>query len=384
MTFGITPNGFKRKTFADVQASMQEYLRAKVSKHLQLTEKTGLGNVLNTAADHLAELWEVAEACYHAGDPDNADEAAFVALALLTGTHRRGATKGRVLCTCNFDGGQSYPPGALIAHVTGKPTNRWVNAETVPDFAGTLTGIPFEAETAGAAGFCNAGTLTVMAQTVTGWNSITNPAEATPGTDLESLEALAVRREQELQLSDAGPLPAVRKKVSRVPGVVRVAAQENKTDYWGFLPPHSYRIIVWDGSGEVAANDAIAQAILDSGGAGIRSYGSLSGNAIDADGNAETVQFDRAAPILVWVDVTVVGSTAGVAEAIVAEGSKWTVGDDVVLEKVKSAVAQLPGVVDVVSFKIGKAEFPTGTTNIPIGADQIALFDLSRVTVHGA
>lgn len=381
MTFGVTPDGFVLKTFADIQSGIQAYLRAKISPHLQLTEKTGLGNVTNSASDHLAELWEVGQGAYHAFDPDNADEVSAVALCELTGTKRRGATKGQVLCTCNFDGGQSYAPGALIAHVVGKPTNRWVNKETVPDVAGTLANIPFEAETAGAAGFCNAGTLIVIAQTATGWNSVTNPAEATPGQDIETVEALLVRRDQELQISDAGPLPAIRGRVSKVPGVIRVKAQENKTDYWTTLPPHSYRIIVWDGVAPAADDDAIAQAIVDSGCAGIQSYGASSGTAEDADGNSVTVNFDRATGIPIYVDVTIVGSPVGVAQAIVDEGSKLSVGDDVILDKLRGAAVALETVVKTTAFEIDNVPSPAWTSDIGIAEDQIALFDVSRITV---
>jgi hypothetical protein len=381
MPFGVTPDGFILKTFADIQAGVHGYLRTKISKHLQLTEKTGLGNVSNAVCGQLAEAWEVAQAAYHAFDKDNAADEAFVALCELTGTKRRGAQKGQVFCTCDFDGGQTYAPGELVAHVVGKPSNRWVNKEEVPDVAGTLTDIPFESETPGAHAVANAGTLTVIAQTATGWNSITNSTEATPGQDIESLQALGVRRDQELQISDAGPLPAVRGKVSKVTGVIQVKAQENRTDYWTALPPHSFRIIVWDGVGEAADNDEIAQAILDSGCAGIQSFGSSHGVGTDADGVNQTVYFDRAVAVLIYADVTVVGSTAGVAQAIVDKGSELAVGDDVVFEKLKGAAVGLATVADVTAFEIGDAPSPSGTTNIPIADDRIALFDVSRVTV---
>jgi uncharacterized phage protein gp47/JayE len=381
MPFGVTPAGFVRKTFADLQSSIHGFLRTKISPHLQLTEKTGLGNVTNSVCDALAELWEVADGAYHAGDPANSDEAAFVATCELTGTKRRGAQKGEVLCTCNFDGGQVYAPGDLVAHVTGKPSNRWVNKFEVPDTVGTLTNIPFEAETAGAHGVANAGTLTVIAQTATGWNSITNPVEATPGRDIESIEELAVRREQELQISDAGPLPAVRGAVSRVAGVLRVKAQENKTDYWTNLPPHSFRIIVWDGVAPAADNDEIAQAIVDSGCAGIQSVGALSGNAVDADGLPVVVNFDRATQVLIYIVTNVDGSTAGVAAALVAKGAELSVGDDVIFEKLKAAAANLSTVNDIVSFTLGTAPAPVGTANLVMSDEQIPLFDVSRVTV---
>ena len=382
MLFGVTPTGFLRKPLEKIRESIHGYLRTKISPHLKLTGKTGLGSMVEGALTELDELWEVAESCYHANDPKNADEAAFVAVCEITGTERRGATKGVVLATCNLAANRTFAPGALVAHVDGEASNRWVNRdEIVSTTAGSYPGLTFEAETAGAAGKCEAGTLTKIAQTADGWNSITNPAKATPGQDIETLEQLAVRREQELQISDVGPLAAVRGAVSKVAGVIQVTAQTNRTDYWGALPPHSFRVLVWDGVAAAALNDEIAQAIVDAGCAGIASYGQLSGNAIDADGNAEVVKFDRVQEIPIHVDVTVKGSTAGVAAAIIGAGSKHNPGDDVVIAKLRGAVSGLASVTDVVSFTIGTTPSPVGTVNIQIADDRIATFDISNVSV---
>ncbi len=381
MTFGVTPEGFNRKTFADIQSGMQNYVRAKISKNLKLTERTGLGNVINAGATELAEVWEAVEGAYHAADKDNATDAAFVAICELTGTKQRGATKGAVLCTCNFAGLQTYAPGALIAHVQGFPDNRWVNRdEIVTTIGGDYFDVAFVAETAGSKGTCELGTLIVIAQSATGWNSITNPDRSTDGKDIETLEELGVRREQELQKGGSSTLPAIRASVSAVAGVLQVHGVENKTDYWTTLPPHSYRIIVWDGIAPTADDNEIAQAILDAS-VGIQSVGTSSGTAIDADGDPIVVNFDRAVGVPIWVSIEVEGSTAGVAAAVVKEGSKLGIGADVTREKLKGSVIILDNVSDIVACTLDTSASPVSTANIPMAIDQIALFDASRVVV---
>src|SRR5690606_29762516 len=103
MTFGVTEDGFIRKRFEDIESELKADLRRLISAKLTLDEKTVLGNLVKTFADHLAELWEDAEEAWHAFDPDNATDNRLVALAALRGTTRRPATKGVVTCTCNFD-----------------------------------------------------------------------------------------------------------------------------------------------------------------------------------------------------------------------------------------------------------------------------------------
>ncbi len=380
---GVDSTGFTRKRFTQIQSEMQAYLRAKISKHLQLTEKTGLGNVVNAAADQLAEGWEAIEAAYHGFDPDNAHDEAFVALCELTGTKRNGATKGAVLTSCTFAGGTLYPPGALVAHVDGFPDNRWVNRDEV-DTTSTpgVHVVLFEAETAGAHGIALAGTLTRIAQPVTGWDSITNAVDATPGADIESLESLALRRVEELGAAGSGPMAAIRGAVSRVSGVLQVRSQENKTDFEsGGIPPHGFRIIVWDGVSPAADDDEIAQAILDAAPGGIPTYGSNFGVAVDDDGLNQVINFDRAIGMPVYINVDVDGSTVGVSDAILKEAAKLRLGSTVVREKLKGAASVLPGVNDVVSFTLGLTPAPVGTSNIVMAVNQFPLFDASRISV---
>lgn len=382
MAYGVTNEGFFRKPYTQIQSEMQAYVRAKISKKLQLTEKTGLGNVLNSSGDQLAELWEVAEACYHGFDKDNAFDAAFVALCELTGTKRKGASKGVVATTCNFAGSQTYAPGALVAHVDGAPDNRWVNRDEIVTTGPGNYAATFVAETAGAKGTANAGTLTRIAQPVSGWNSITNASATTPGTDIESLEVLYARREQELEGQGSGTMSAIRAAVSKVPGVIQVRSIENKsTISISGVSANSYRIIVWDGISPAASNDAIAQAIQDKGPGGVSTAGSQSGIAVDADGNEVTVFFDRAAGVPVYVSTDVSGSLADVAQTIVAEGSKLGIGATVVREKLKSAVGAMPGVTDISTFTLGLTASPVGTSNLTMTLFQIPLFDVSRVVV---
>src|SRR5690606_28310720 len=70
-----------------------------------------------------------------------------------------------------------------------------------------------------------------------------------------------------------------------------------KTDYVDALglPPHSVEVVVDDGDPPAVDDDAIAQAIFDSTGAGIQWYGSSgdSGTATDEEGTEYTVPFTR-------------------------------------------------------------------------------------------
>ena len=382
MTFGVTDSGFNKKLFGDVQAGMQAYLRAKISKRLKLTEKTGLGNVVNGASEELASVWEAAEGVYHAFDKDNADDASFVALAALTGTEQHGAKKGTWAATCGLQASKTFNPGDLVAQVAGEASNRWQNRDLVVTTTAGSYPVLFESQIASSAAVGEAGTL-VIAQPIDGWTTVSTSVAASPGEDEETIEELAIRREQELQGSGSGPLEAIRARVSKVAGVLSVNAIQNVTNVPGVngLPIKSYRIVIWDGVSPAALDNDVAAAILASGPAGIQAVGAQSGMAVDRNGKTQTRNFDRAAQLPVYVTCTVTGTAnpADITAAILAKGALS--GVDVIAAKVSAAITDVTGVDDLIDFKIGTTPSPTGSSNIPVDNVSIAVFDAARISV---
>src|SRR5690606_27452296 len=70
------------------------------------------------------------------------------------------------------------------------------------------------------------------------------------------------------------------------------------------MPPHSIRVVVWDGTEEDADDDAIAQSNQDSKPAGITTVGDESGTAVDVNGDTKTLSFDRATQVQLYVATT--------------------------------------------------------------------------------
>lgn len=380
----ITATGYARRTLDVVLTSIQTFLREKISPKLDLSEDAVLGNVSNIAADHIDELEQLVEEAYHAYDPDNASDDRMAALALATGVPRRGATKGLVTVTINLDASQTYAPGDLAAHVVDEPTNRWLNRdEVVSTTAGNYSAV-FESENAGAAAVAEAGTLTVIATPVSGWNSITNPAAATPGQDIEEIAALRIRREQAVASGGSRTRGAIRAKLIAIDGVLSAEVFENTSsavDANG-IGPHNIRPVVWDGSPAAADDDEIAQAIYDHSAEGIRSQGTESGTARDPRTSAPaTINFDRATPENITVAVEIESET-GVASddvkaAILAE-MPGRVGKGVSYNRLSGAVFDVAGVDDWVTFTING-----GTADLAAVQDTIYLLDESDIVVSG-
>jgi uncharacterized phage protein gp47/JayE len=380
---GITATGYARRTLDTVLASIQGFLRDKISAKLTLTERTVLGNVSNLDADHIDQLEQLAEECYHAFDVDNASDDRFVALSRLSGVNRRGEQFGLATVTVNLDAAQTYAPGDLAAHVIDEPTNRWLNRdEVVSTTAGNYSAV-FKSEFAGAEAIAEAGTITVIATPVSGWNSVTNAAAATPGQDIEAIPAMRIRREAATSIGGSRTRGAIRSKLVLLDGVLSAEVFENVsnvTDADGILP-HGIRAIVWDGSPAAADDDAIAQIIHDHGAEGILPQGAESGTAQDAQLGPVIKFFDRATATSITVAVDI-ESEVGVAiddvkDAIIAR-MPTRVGQEVTFHKLAGSVFSVPGVDDYVTFTIN-----AGTSDLAAVQNVIYLLDESDITVTG-
>lgn len=398
---GLTATGFDRKTFSTIRAEIIAELQRTISVQLITNVSHPIGQIVDTFCGQLGEAWEALEEAYYGFDPNNAIGQQMVALSKLTGTQRRAATQGNVLATVNLDGGATYPAGVLVAHENGNEDNRWsnLNAVTTPAGAAANYQTTFVSETFGSTADVVAGQLTVIAETYSGWNSVTNAGDATPGEDLETIEELRLRREDELAASGSATLAGVVADVSQVTGVLDVNGYENTsaasvTISAVDVAPHGILIRVWDDSG--AADNDIAQAIHDSRPAGIKSYGPESGTATAYDGSSKTESFLRVDEKVVEVNVVIDSATtvaaADVKAAIMAgfgtlneSGTKTRkpIGADVIYNALLSLPFDVDGVDDVTTFQIRFNGDSWGTSNLTVFSNEIATLVAASITVTG-
>jgi hypothetical protein len=383
-TYGVTATGFNRKTFTDIQLALQAALRAGISPLLRFAARDKLASVVNTFADAAAQIWELAEAIYHGPDPDaSSTDEQFEALARLTGVIRRGAQRGEVLCTLVVEAAFSAAAGALVATPIDRPGELWRNREIVASTpGGTLTGIVFESLVEGETPFVSSGTLTVIAQPYSGWTSITNPEDAAPGQNIESIDALRIRRDASLARAGGSTLSGIVADVGAVDGVQTSDARENTLDYYADIPAHAFEVVIFDGEvTPLADDDAVAQAIWDGRPPGALAVGSDSGTAVDAWGTSQIVPFSRADAVPVYIQLTVTGDfDADEAEAALIAQYPPRFRQTIVNERLRACLFAVDGVLDVPLFEIGVDGISYSESNLIPLFGQIMVLDTARIT----
>ena len=402
-TYGLTPSGFVPKTVDVIESDIEASIHANLDPNYDLSPDTIDGQMKSAVASAAAEIWELIDVLYAQIDPNNAEGIVLDGNCQLTGTTRLGATAGHVVCAMGLNGSTTVPAGSL-ANVAGQPTNTWQLVGTGDPTSGALlVAGPVTSTTAGTYyGYfqststgpvvANAGTLTVITNSVSGWNTVTNANNAVLGTNGESDAALNIRREEELAAAGSGTVDAIRAALLQVTGVIQAIVQENKGDSMdtnGNLP-HSIRAIIWDGFSPAALNSSIAQTIWSNKPSGTGMNGAVTVTVNDSHGDPHAVQFDRASGVNYYVAITVktdstfdvVNGPAAIQAALTKESAlAQNLGTPVYYGGPLRFSAFVQGVVSVTSFAIGLAPSPTGTTDLTMSATQIASLAGVAVTV---
>lgn len=168
---------------------------------------------------------------------------------------RKVAQASEALCLCNGLAGTVIARGARIK--SSADSSEWACTETVTIPAGGMAQARFQAQTLGPVA-AQANTLTEIVTVTPGWDSVTNPAAAAVGRDVESQLEFEKRRYAGVAANARGSVSALYGAIADLPDVLDVVVLENIGNdpiiSWGVtIPGHSVWIAVTGGTdGEIA------------------------------------------------------------------------------------------------------------------------------------
>lgn len=153
--------------------------------------------------------------------------------------------------------------------------------------------------------------------------------------------------------------------------------------------PKSFEAVVQGGTDADVANK-----IWTTKPAGIQTFGNTAFTITDSQGEFQVINFSRPTPIYIWVTVALTlyaeevfppNGQDLVATAINTYGSNLGIGVDVLLQRVLAQIFNVPGIASGV-MQIASTNLPGdsplfGTADISIAENEVAIFDLTRITV---
>jgi len=398
--FGVQAEGFVLKPLTQIRADIVARLAAssEVGPSQDYSDTAPLGQIVGALASELAEIWELGFAVHTSGDPEGALDVPLDQLLALTGSERLGARASRcegVLLT--LDAGTTVPAGSVVS-VDGRPDITYtldVEVENETDDPGDFPG-DFTCTVTGPVA-TNAGTLTVIDTSVSGWTAVTNPDDAILGRNVATNVEFRQRAADERASQGSTTVRAIRAALldtndhPEFATIEKVLVLENKNDTTDTngLPPHSVEVILDDGPTPSVDDDLIAQVIWEEGAAGgIDTHGNQSGTATDSEDQTHEILFSRVARIEIYIDLTVTvndsfpaDGVARVKAALAEAGNLYQVSEDVIALFIRSKAFNVTGVVDVPEFAIGLTLAPGDDANLPMGYRERATFSTARISV---
>ncbi|MBI4815171.1 MAG: baseplate J/gp47 family protein [Deltaproteobacteria bacterium] len=381
MPFGVTPQGFVPKRLEDVRADLEAAFRAEFGANVRVDDVSVNGQLIGIFAERLAECWEAAEDAYAAGYLGGASNAALDDFVARAGITRLPATYSVVSLTLGGDPTTVIPAGSTI--LDSETGTEWITAaEAILDGGGAAT-VDASPGLTGAV-VALASTTWEITTPVTGWDTVTNAADATVGQDVESDAGLRTRYILAFRAQGGSSTEAIRAALLRIDGVTEALVIENSTDHTDAdgRPPHSIECIVRGG----LAQDVV-DTIWQNKGGGIEAYGLDAGVAVDSVGDAHDIGYTRPVETAIYFifeySVDPEDPPADdIEDLILAElldyGSSFRLGQDVVPFKFLQHV-ETTGLLSA-ALKVGLAPSPTSTAPLGLTRRQLADFDSARIS----
>lgn len=289
----IIPTGVIVPDTATLREEVEAEYKAVFGADLPLTPETPQGVLITTEVESRDGMVRNNAEVANQINPDIAGGIWLDALWALTRGKRRAATASK-LSGVVFSGVPQTPiPAGSLASVASSGARFKTIVDLVIGSSGSVVG-SMEAVDPGPVA-APAGSLTEIASTVLGWETVTNPSPAEIGNSRESDVSSRRRRRQTLALQSVGPQEAIISRLYNLDGVTSLSFRENITssplvfDGAITLVPHSIYVCVDGGE-----NIDIASALLDAKAVGPDFNGSIEVSVIEPfSGQIYIVKFDR-------------------------------------------------------------------------------------------
>jgi len=387
---GLDAKGFKKKNYSEIYEEMDIKARELFGDDINTSERSPLGILIRLFAWFHSKGWELAEKVYNSAFVGKAEGVQLDYLTPLYNTQRNPEQSSIV--DLSFTG----TPNFTILEGTQFTTDNDIYFVLTQDVLLNASGVGSGSAVAlfpGAVGNVPANTITIQAEPSADVLTVTNPIGSSEGRDIETDAELVARLLDSTAGNGFGTTNSIRAAILEVPNVRAVSVIENNENTAvGGNDPKSIHVYVLGGDAQ-----SIAEAIYEKKAAGIKPMGTQVRTVYDASGNAQTVRFDYATQVNIYVEVDVttnagfpvdgitlvkdeivqlIGGTA--SDGTIYVGSQM--GEDVIVSQLTRAVFNITGVDDA-KVRIGTSTGTLGTSNLVIADNQVAQTDTGKVTV---
>ncbi len=421
--YGVQDDGrFIKKDVVDIRDNLERYIKNELGDDISLRQNSPIKQLIDAFSIEISRQWEAAEDSYYASFFKDAEGEQLDKQLALAGFSRRNLQPAEGAVVFSRDGPATrdidISEGTVVTteRTETRPQIPFETQERVTLFSGeTETDpVPIKAlapwqtelgeEWLGEETNVSSDTIVRMEDPIGGIDDVTNPKPTgsegdldwQDGRDRETDAEFKLRYENTLSSGGVSTVPAIESSVSRFDERIRsVRVEEIRDAETGYGPEVTVFAPMLEDEDD--GMDIIAQAVFESRGAGLESFGSVTGTATTADGREVEEQFELADEVAIHIEVTLVTSDIAPEdniqrienEIVRFIGGKANddilypgleIGDDVILDQVKQRVMEVRGSVEA-AVEIGP-DGEVSDENVDIGDLEVATTDLDDITIE--
>lgn len=427
MSFGVDDDGrFNKKDVVTIREDLRQHVQNELPEDVSLQQNSPIQQLIDAFAIEISRQWDAAEDTYFSSFFVDAEGEQLDKQLALAGFSRRELQSATGVVVFSRD--SPAPRNITISEGTRvavpatqtRPSIPFVTTAEVTLFAGEtetnevqISGVPpwqFNTQPderqIGEGTNVEKGEISEIVDSVSGIDSVSNPVgtgslgreDFQIGRDRETDSEFKLRYQNSLAEGGVSTAPAMESSIFQFDERIEsVRVDEIRDTEIGYGPKVTvFAPRLFDGSVD-NPNDIVAQAILESRGAGVESFGSEVGTAESTFGLTREEHFETADEVTITVDITLTTSdtypsdgderiTDNLIQFIGGTDLSGTtyrgldIGDDVVFDQVKRRVMEVRGVVQA-DVDIGVSGEVLDNTNIDIGELEVPMTDATEVSI---
>ncbi|NCN11272.1 MAG: phage baseplate protein [Leptospira sp.] len=298
MSFGVTPQGFIRKTRQQILESQRANARIQLGENIDLSDQSPDGLRLQAQTDELDLLWQTLESIYYSNFLDTATGVSLDRVIAAGGQER--AQPKRAIVQLTFAGVPEAPIELGIIVQTPQGIQYITIEESVIGVSETGTCLA-QCLDFGEIGNVPEASINEILTPKNGIESVTNLTPASLGRKIET-DPETVRRYRERGVAGGSSAANLQSLLNNLQSVITARVYENDTsveDEEG-RPPNSMQAVIEGGSPE-----EFGELFVRNWPGGIQSIGEESITVIDNKGENRTYYYDRPTDVRVYAKLVI-------------------------------------------------------------------------------
>jgi uncharacterized phage protein gp47/JayE len=373
---GLTPTGFIPLTYEEIKTNIESRLET-FNPGFDFSPESPDGQLISIMGVLIAEAWTELGLVYNSYNPNTASGQAIRNIGQISGVTKSIANYSSATVQLTGVEDTVVPAGVLATSDDGDEFRTEFSA-VIPSSVNAVAVLAGPVPVP-------AGTITTVETEIVGWNGVAQAEDGVEGFLAQSDVAFRNYRNRAVMFPSESVADSLLAKLLQL-GDIQVDIQNNdgSVDLLDGTPPQHIHVTVTE---TAATDEEIADVMLRYKSFGTPTFGSTAVVVEDTQGNEHTINFTRATPANIEIDLDVTflsedfaGAVPSITAALVNDINALLAGEDVVWSRLFASITPY-GTAQVNVLNIGRLGDTLAPANVVLSNTEYAIISADDITI---